>query len=171
MDISRSKASNKDSRGDIRVDSSRKSLGFTPEGLTEAKPDRAEQAPGRCLNSILFIDDNPLVLETVKKLMENTAFELLTSDDPFMGLCQLSQHKPIAAFIDASLNGLSGYQFCALIKAQPTYRHILIILVLEQADKLLAARAIAAGANSVLVKPFGRNELIEASRRPGEIAA
>lgn len=160
---------------DKAIERSRMKRDSSIDKATKIKADtitnREELVASRNINSILFIDDSSLVLETVKRLMGNSPFELLVSDDPFKGLCILAKHKPRAVFIDANMHGLSGYQFCALVKAQLTYRHILCILVLEQANKLLSARAIAAGANSVLVKPFGKNELIGLSQRPGEMAA
>ncbi len=126
---------------------------------------------GKRSKSLLFIDDNPLVLETVKQLLEKSSFELLLSDDPFDALCSLVRNKPSAVFIDVRMSKLNGYQFCALVKAQENYRYIPLIIVLEYANKLDQAKAIAAGANAVLVKPFGKNELLNAVNLPGAKAA
>jgi len=120
---------------------------------------------------ILFIDDNPLVLETVKQLLEKSSFNLLAKDDPFDGLCGLVKNKPSAVFIDASMGAMSGYQFCALVKAQVNYQYIPLVMVLEYANDLEQAKAYAAGANAVLVKPFGKNELLKAMNFPGAQAA
>jgi len=46
-----------------------------------------------------------------------------------------------------------------------------LVIVLEYANKLEQAKAYAAGANAVLVKPFGKNELFEAMKFPGVKAA
>ncbi len=121
--------------------------------------------------SLLFIDDNPLVLETVKQLLEKSPYELLLDDDPFDGLCSLVSDKPAAVFIDVRMSKLNGYQFCALVKAQVDYQYIPLIVVLEYANKLDQAKALAAGANVVLVKPFGKNELLDVVNLPGAEAA
>lgn len=110
---------------------------------------------------LLFIDDNPLVLETVKQLVDISPYELLAKDDPFEGLCELAENKPSAVFIDVNMSKLNGYQFCALVKAQKNYQFIPLIIVLEFDSKLEQAKAYAAGANAVLVKPFGKNELLK----------
>lgn len=121
--------------------------------------------------NLLFVDDNPLVLETVKQLIDTSPYELLTKDDPFEGLCELVERKPALVFIDANMTKLNGYQFCALIKAQKNYQFIPLIIVLEFASKLEQAKAYAAGANAVLIKPFGKNELLKFCPLPGEQAA
>lgn len=123
----------------------------------------SHRAGNRGSKSILFIDDNFLVLETIKRLLLKTACALVTTDDPFDGLGKIARHKPHTVFIDANMQCLSGLQFCALVKASAAYKHTPVILVFEQADKLLTAKAIATGADSVLVKPFGKNELLNAS--------
>jgi len=110
--------------------------------------------------SLLLIDDNPLVLETIKKLLKKTHYELLLADDPFDALCSLVENKPSVVFIDAAMSKLNGYQFCALVKAQAKYQYIPLVVVLEYANKVEQAKALAAGADAVLVKPFGENELL-----------
>lgn len=121
--------------------------------------------------SLLFIDDNPLILETVKQLLETSTYELLLNDDPFEGLCTLIKSKPAIVFIDVNLGKVNGYQFCALVKAQAAFRYIPLIVVLEFANKLEEAKAYAAGANAVLVKPFGKNELLDLCSNSGVKAA
>ncbi|MDG2090083.1 MAG: response regulator [Gammaproteobacteria bacterium] len=122
-------------------------------------------------NFLLFIDDNPLILETVKQLVEKSSYDLLLKDDPFDGLCALAKNKPSAVFIDVNIGKLDGYQFCALVKAQSIFQYIPLIVVLEFASKLEQAKAYAAGANAVLVKPFGKNELLKLCFSPGAQAA
>ena len=120
---------------------------------------------------LLFVDDNPLVLETVKQLVEMSPYELLAKDDPFEGLCEVVDSKPSAVFIDVNMSKLNGYQFCALVKAQKNYQFIPLIIVLEFASKLEQAKAYAAGANAVLVKPFGKNEMLKLCPLSGVQAA
>jgi twitching motility two-component system response regulator PilG len=135
---------------------------------------QANASSGKATKTVLFIDDSPLVLETVKQLLENSPFDLITKNDSFAGLCELARNKPTAIFIDVNMSALNGYQFCALLKAQKVlvnFQYIPLILVLEYAGNLEQAKAIAAGASSVLVKPFGKSELLTAMKLPGAKAA
>lgn len=120
---------------------------------------------------ILFIDDKTLVLQTVQKLLENTSVETGLCDDAFSGLCELTRRVPQAIFIDANMSHLNGFQFCALIKACKNYQHVHTIIVLEQPEPLLEAKAIATGAFAVLVKPFGKDELLNLLQERGAQAA
>jgi DNA-binding response OmpR family regulator len=55
---------------------------------------------------------------------------------------------------------LSGNHFCALIKSLLTFRSTRVIILLQGDDDLARARALAAGADAVLIKPFGKEELL-----------
>ncbi len=126
---------------------------------------------GKESRSLLFIDDNPLVLETIKQLLGKSSLQLLVNDDPFDALCSLIKNKPTAVFIDASMGKVNGYQCCALVKAQTNYQYIPLIIVLEYANKFDQAKALAAVANAVLIKPFGKNKLLDVVNLPGAKAA
>ena len=112
-----------------------------------------------------------MVLETVKQLLEKSSLQLLVNDDPFDALCSLVKDNPAAVFFDASMGKVNGYQFCALVKTQTNYQYIPLIIVLEYANKFDQAKALAAGGNAVLVKPFGKNELLDVVNLLGAKAA
>ena len=84
---------------------------------------------------------------------------------------ELKRHVSGYVPIDASMGKVNGYQFCALVKTQTNYQYIPLIIVLEYANKFDQAKALAAGANAVLVKPFGKNELLDVVNLPGAKAA
>jgi len=109
--------------------------------------------------SILFIDDKQLVLQTVRHLFAQSGFDLITADNSFSGLCALLEHGPAKVFIDANTARLDGFQFCLLLKNHPTYRHVPVVIVLEDYSCVEEAKARAVGAEALLVKPFGRKEL------------
>ncbi len=120
---------------------------------------------------LLYIDDNPLVLETVKQLLSKTDYHLLISDDPFKGLCCLVKNKPPTLFIDANMGKINGFQFCALIRAQKQFQYLSVIIVLEFSNIIEQAKARAAGDSTVLIKPFGRAELVALCEKTGIRAA
>jgi len=126
---------------------------------------------GRKVSKILFIDDNSLVLQTIERLLENTAYELVSAENAFEGLCALAEHKPVGIFIDANTLRLDGFQFCTLVKNQLRYQHIPLVIVLGQRDDMEQAKAKAAGADAVLVKPFGKHELLGLMKNPQANAA
>ncbi len=81
------------------------------------------------------------------------------------------RNKPIAIYIDAQTSELNGYQFCSLVKALPQFQLIPLVIVLDYANRIDQARALAPGVNAVLVKPFGKNELLDSVHLPGVKAA
>ncbi len=140
-------------------------------------PDQfSENKTARCTNTtlqpgLLFVDDNALVRETVRTLLQHEYQEILTADDAFTGLCLLAKHRPVNVLIDAEMQGLSGNHFCALAKSLLSFRSIRIIILLQQESDHARAKALAAGADAILVKPFGREELLNLLGKTGAKAA
>jgi twitching motility two-component system response regulator PilG len=55
---------------------------------------------------------------------------------------------------------LDGYQTCSLIKRNPDYRHIPVIMLTSKDGLFDRARGKLAGCDDYLVKPFTREALI-----------
>ncbi|MAY02605.1 MAG: hypothetical protein CMQ38_06475 [Gammaproteobacteria bacterium] len=145
------------------------------DALNQSERDSGGKAPGsRTLtepDTLVFISNNSLVLHTINKLLQNSPHELRFCEDVFDGLCQVKTSQPLAVFIDGDMPALSGLQFCALLKEQLCFRHIRVNLITQETDKCQKAKALAAGANAVLSKPFGKNELMQLIRESGSLAA
>lgn len=63
------------------------------ETLQQVQAERKETPRGKNTRpDLLFIDDNALVRETVKTLLQQKYHEVLTTDDVFTGLCLLAVH-------------------------------------------------------------------------------
>lgn len=112
------------------------------------------------MKKIIFIDDNKLILKTVKSLLESPTCEFYCAQNGFDGLCEMIENKPDIIFIEASAAKLDGFQFCALVKSKAEYSHIALIIILDKEDQFERSKAEAVGAEKVLSKPFSKAELL-----------
>lgn len=111
---------------------------------------------------ILLVDDSRRVRESAQTLLEQRGYQIHLVDNGFDALCRIVAQPPDIVFMAAAMPELDGYESCALVNANPQYAHIPIVLMVTDKGPLELARADIAGARCVLVKPFGKRDLLEA---------
>ena len=111
---------------------------------------------------VLVIDDEPVVREAVRRVLEANGLRVATADDAAAGLA----HPGLAAcrlvLCDLMLPDRSGIEVLEEIAGRRPNLPILVITGYATAEH--AARAREAGAAGFLAKPFEASELIDAVR-------
>ncbi len=119
------------------------SLESTPLGLT-----------------VMVIDDSKTIRRTAEILLSEQGCKVLTATDGFESLAMIANERPDIIFIDIMMPRLDGYQTCALIKSNPEYRDIPVIMLSSKDSIFDMARGRLAGSESYITKPFTRNDLL-----------
>lgn len=101
---------------------------------------------------VLALDDDPSVTWILSDGLNNDNFEVLTCNDSRTALQKLVQFHPDVCLLDLKMPGMDGIEVLGHIKRfDPT---ISVIIVSGHADTPLVVRAIQAGAEDFIVKPF-----------------
>ena len=114
---------------------------------------------------VLVIDDSKTIRSTAEMLLKKEGCEVITAVDGFEALAKISDHRPQIIFVDIMMPRLDGYQTCALIKNNATYRATLVIMLSSKDGLFDKARGRVVGSEEYLTKPFTRDELLGAIRR------
>ena len=114
-------------------------------------------------DTILFVDDSRLILETAKDLFLPLGFAILTADNAQEAL-EIFQSRDIAVVVsDNCMPGMSGLEFLARLKAVAP--ETVKILMTAHADLPSALEAInKSGVYRFIVKPWQNDELLDAVR-------
>lgn len=107
---------------------------------------------------IVFVDDEPDMLGTVKNVFAELGYEVYTAEDGKVGLKLILDTEPDLAFVDVRLGGLKGMEVLQKVKAQKP--SIKIIIFTGFNDSQIDADAIKYGAIMCLHKPVGFQDLI-----------
>ena len=83
----------------------------------------------------------------------------------------IADHHPDLIFVDIMMPRLDGYQTCALIKHNNTFRNIPVIMLSSKDGLFDRARGRIVGSEQYLTKPFTKEELLGAIRRHASKAA
>ncbi len=111
---------------------------------------------------VLVIDDSKTIRRTAETLLSKEGCEVLTAVDGFEALSKIADHKPDIIFVDIMMPRLDGYQTCALIKHNHTFRHTPVIMLSSKDGLFDRARGRIVGSEQYLTKPFTKDELVDA---------
>jgi two-component system cell cycle response regulator DivK len=114
---------------------------------------------------ILLIEDTEDNRQIVRDLVAATDFELIEAADGAAGVAAAAAERPDLILMDIQLPVMDGYEAARRIKADPALRHIPIIAVTSYALSGDEAKALEAGCDGYVAKPFSPRELLAKVRQ------
>ncbi len=110
------------------------------------------------MTTILVIDDDESLRDTIAVLLEREGFRTITHADGKSGLDAALSAKPDLVLVDLRLPVLGGVEVCKQIRAARMDTPIIVLSAVgDEIDKVLM---LEIGADDYIVKPFGTRELI-----------
>lgn len=117
---------------------------------------------GNAILKVLVVDDSSTIRRSAQVLLEQAGYQVLLAEDGLEALFQIGEHAPDLVFCDILMPRLDGYRTCALIKSSPLSRTIPVIMLSSKDSIFDRARAVVAGADQYLTKPFTKESLLGA---------
>jgi twitching motility two-component system response regulator PilG len=116
---------------------------------------------------IMVVDDSKTIRRTAESLLKKAGCEVVTVTDGFEALSAVVEFKPDLIFMDIMMPRLDGYQACALIKHNASFRRVPIVMLSSKDGIFDKAKGRVVGSEEYLTKPFTREELLGAIRDHG----
>lgn len=114
---------------------------------------------------VMVIDDSKTIRRTAETLLVREGCDVVTATDGFEALAKIADHNPQIIFVDIMMPRLDGYQACALIKNNQTFKTVPVIMLSSKDGLFDKARGRIVGSEQYLTKPFTREELLGAIRK------
>jgi PAS domain S-box-containing protein len=114
---------------------------------------------------ILVIDDEQQVLRYVQRTLEEAGFRAIVTQDPEEAIRIAESDDPDMMLLDMQLPGTDGFE---LLRRVREFSGVPVIFLTARSESEVAAKALRAGADDYVTKPFSPSELvvrIEASLR------
>ena len=119
-----------------------------------------QSAPAR-LTTVLWIDDDRLMLSAVAPVLERHGYRVLLATDGATGIATAKQERPDAILLDVLMPTLTGLEVCQQLRADPRLKDTPIILLTALEDLGVRSMGKKAGATTTLRKPFGPEYVVE----------
>ena len=113
---------------------------------------------------ILVIEDHEENRRLLRDLLTSFGYELIEAVTGEEGLSAAQAQQPDLILMDIQLPGIDGYETTRRIKANPALRHIPVIAVTSYALSGDDVKALEAGCDAYVTKPFDPANLLEKIR-------
>jgi len=113
--------------------------------------------------SILMVDDFVVIRKIVKKAVSSLDFEFLEANDGAEALSIIRKsHASISLILmDWNMPKMNGFELLTMLKGNPMYKNIPVIMVTTEGGKGNIVKAMQAGATNYILKPFDTEELFK----------
>ncbi len=108
------------------------------------------------MKQVLVVDDSPVVRKITRRILENLRLRTSEAVDGRQALAACSFVMPDAIFVDANMPVLDGFEFLKEVRRMPGGEKPKILFCTIEHDVSQIARAMHAGADDFIMKPFDR---------------
>ncbi len=120
----------------------------------------------------LIIDDSRAVRTILKRTLNGVGFRTSEATNGLEGLEVLSEHDDISiAMVDWNMPQMNGYEFVKAVRANPANDELWLMMVTTETEMGRVVKAMAAGANEYVMKPFTEDVIVEKLKLLGLLAA
>jgi two-component system, cell cycle response regulator len=110
-------------------------------------------------NKILIVDDDPGARETLELLLLNHGYQLVFASNGREALALAAELTPDLILLDVMMAEMDGFMVCQRLRAAPRLAEVPIIMITALDDRDSRMRALDAGADDFVSKPFDWAEL------------
>jgi CheY-like chemotaxis protein len=110
---------------------------------------------------VLVVDDDPEIVTFLATLLELEGIESQVATSAAAALAMLDRAgPPQLVLLDIAMPDRDGLDLCRALKKDPRTRDVPVFVVSARPGKEVVERALAAGAEEFIRKPFENHELI-----------
>jgi two-component system KDP operon response regulator KdpE len=106
---------------------------------------------------ILIVDDEPNIIGTVAPLLRSRGYEVVTTMTGRAGIAAIERDKPDLVVLDLGLPDMDGVDVCVVVRQTSG---VPILVLSARGAEGAKVRALDAGADDYVTKPFGAEELL-----------
>ena len=124
--------------------------------LKAVRPIAAKEADLAAIqpSRILVVDDNASNRDLLSRRLQRQGHTVLQAEDGTIALALVEKEALDLVLLDLMMPGISGYDVLALLKGDPRFREIPVIMISALTELDSIVRCIEAGADDYLAKPF-----------------
>ena len=108
--------------------------------------------------TILVVDDVPTNVRLLEAVLVSKGFRVVSANDGDQALALVASAKPDLVLLDVMMPGIDGYEVCRQLRANEETAVLPVVMVTASTNE--KTKAIDAGADDLIGKPFDHDELL-----------
>ena len=113
------------------------------------------------MKTCLVVDDSSVIRKVARRILEGMNFQIAEAEDGEKALKVCEQNLPDAVLLDWNMPVMDGYEFLRALRRMPGGDKPKVVFCTTENDVAHIARALHAGANEYIMKPFDK-DIVEA---------
>ena len=113
------------------------------------------------MKTCLVVDDSSVIRKVARRILEGLEFQITEAEDGEDALVACRKEMPDAILLDWNMPKMDGYEFLRMLRRLPDGDRPKVVFCTTETDVAHIARALHAGANEYIMKPFDP-EIVEA---------
>jgi two-component system chemotaxis response regulator CheY len=111
------------------------------------------------MNYCLIIDDSRVIRKVAREIVEGLNFRVMEAENGKAGLQACQADMPDVILLDWNMPVMDGYSFLRSLRVMPEGQSPKVVFCTTENDISQITRALDAGANEYIMKPFDRDIL------------
>lgn len=108
------------------------------------------------MRTCLIVDDSSVIRKVARRILEDFDFTVAEAEDGGAALDMCRRSMPDMILLDWHLPVMDGLDFLGALRQMERGRHPKVVFCASEADVAQIARALRAGADEYILKPFDR---------------
>ena len=109
----------------------------------------------------LVVDDSSVIRKVARRILEGLDFQILEAENGEEAIESCKRQLPDAILLDWNMPKMDGYDFLRVLRRLPGGDGPKVVFCTTENDVAHIARALHAGANEYIMKPFDK-DIVEA---------
>ena len=112
-------------------------------------------------STVLIVEDEPAIVRALSFLLSRANFDVRVARDGEEALEAIEEDCPTLVLLDVMLPKRNGLEVCEIIRANPAWNDLRIIMLTAKGREVEREKGMALGADDYVTKPFSTRELVE----------
>jgi two-component system chemotaxis response regulator CheY len=118
----------------------------------------------------LVVDDSRPIRRIEGEILRELGFETVEAGNGRQALERLAEGElPAVILVDWNMPEMDGLEFIRAVRGQAQYKNVVMLMVTTEVETSQMLRALSAGADEYLMKPFQREGLVDKLRLLGVV--
>ena len=109
------------------------------------------------MKTCLVVDDSSVIRKVARRILEGLDFQISEAENGEEAIDSCRQQIPDAVLLDWNMPKMDGYEFLRALRRLPGGDKPKVVFCTTENDVAHIARALHAGANEYIMKPFDKD--------------